>query len=254
MKLATIQSRLKAAVKYYPSNLWFRSMFCPFFFVGIIEDAAISAKSKILSSRLANLTVEDRLAGVDRVISLQAAFLRIFQMLLQAPEGSSVLYRWDEHARAEGSVSCPKMPEPAQLPVKLQELCATNGSVGFELIPNCTKPYEAYLQWCQPVVCHIVSHKSGYLTAMQIMAAIGGMYSIFTLFVFAILWRICRHIEEWISLPALRIPRTCPDFCMLFGGNRQTAVAAQMRPKTAAASSESGQQSRWQGSSGADSV
>jgi hypothetical protein len=46
------------------------------------------------------------------------------------------------------------------------------------------------VEWCQPVFCHEIKEKEGYLKAMQIMAAIGGMYSIVTLFCVTIIWHI----------------------------------------------------------------
>ena len=186
---------------------------CVLIAIGYLEDvAAITTSGFLTQMSLMNMSNDTSRAilaqaVVDDILGLQATFLRIYQMLLKAPEGAGILYRLDEEAETLKGIKCPNIPKSSdKLPVILVESCIPADNSGFETQLDCENAYDAYVRWCQPIICHTVMPKPRYLAAMQVMAAIGGMYSIFNLFAFAILRRLCCQLEKLIQVSDIRLP------------------------------------------------
>lgn len=158
--------------------------------------AKAEVQTAIIDPRLASLRV-------DQLLVFEEAFLAIFaklvmgERLLALPENGTLSPIFDaSKGEYTGIISCNNLPQDIQkLPFVLSEWCCHDdvsvnppGSVCAEFSTGCRDPYKAYMDWCSPVLCHEVQAKTAYLKGMQMMAAIGGIYGIFTLFVVTVVW------------------------------------------------------------------
>jgi hypothetical protein len=77
------------------------------------------------------------------------------------------------------------------VPFTLDEGCCPRNTTNCQTyLPNCEDPYDAYIKWCEPEVCHAFSEKGRYLQAMQIMSAFGGLWGLLGLLILCC-WRCC---------------------------------------------------------------
>jgi hypothetical protein len=141
-------------------------------------------------------------------------------------------------------VSCNSTP-PA---LELVEYCVWQPPGGkSEMQRRCPSPYNAYKQWCAPLVCEEVGTKPPYLQAMQIMAAIGGIYSIITLFIIGVFWRLfvallyCGSAPHEGPIPTFKADASaliCPVKAARNGHTAKRARRVAKRPRRAVESDE----------------
>uniref|UniRef100_A0A383VV87 Uncharacterized protein n=1 Tax=Tetradesmus obliquus TaxID=3088 RepID=A0A383VV87_TETOB len=171
--------------------------------------ALTTAQYKIWSSP-ENITTNDEVAmGMKHAALLYAAFSTALGRLLEMPDSATTAEAVSQATNVSAPISCPNVPSRDQLPLALGEWCVpAAGQPGRTADTrdnerDCSDPYAAYVQWCAPALCHTLGPKSHYLQAVQIMSAIGGVYSIIAMFAFAIVWRAFCALERQVDLDGL---------------------------------------------------
>jgi hypothetical protein len=134
--------------------------------------------------------------------------LSLFARLSGIPDGV-IQYVLDDAPRVPAGGGTRMTCNGTLPPMELVEYCAYQLPGGqSEMHRGCPSPYEAYKQWCAPLVCQELDRKPPYIQAMQIMAAIGGIYSIMTMFIIGVLWRLFVLVMDCSngSAPKLQSP------------------------------------------------
>ncbi|KAF6265970.1 hypothetical protein COO60DRAFT_1633364 [Scenedesmus sp. NREL 46B-D3] len=168
--------------------------------------AALTAARRRLTAPKVVLNDQQQKVGLMYVALLHAAFTKALGRLLEMPDFSTTVEMVNAARNTSTPLNCSRVPSKEELPLVLSEWCvpvpgqpAVTADDG-DVERNCGDPYGAYVQWCAPALCHTLEPKSRYLQAVQIMSAIGGVYSIIAMFAFAIVWRLFRSLERCINI------------------------------------------------------
>lgn len=102
------------------------------------------------------------------------------------------------------------LPTDAQdLPFSLKMFgCGYNKSLPQAAEPACddaAAAYAAYVEWCAPAQCVVMSQKSGYFVTMQALAAVGGIWTIVSILLVSFVWKVVcfaeRHVPGTFKMP-----------------------------------------------------
>lgn len=169
----------------------------------MVHIAAASSKAELqVQISKANESLAAAQKAEAQLVVLELAYMAFFAALLLQSSGDQLDAAGDIiiFDPAEGSpitrIKCDVAD--VELPFTLEEFCCwpallTNNyfSKCAAPQPGCPDPYLAYVNWCDPRLCHELKQKRPYLKTMQLLAAIGGLYGMLTLFVVAIVWNCC---------------------------------------------------------------
>lgn len=180
----------------------------------MINDAANAARSTLFAATLAELSDQDFQMGLRVISLLETSFnVMLGKLLGLPPDATTVEILVDD--KKSVSMNCSEAHATPQLPLALQEWCRpkTTQVDQDDNKRNCDDPYEAYIRWCAPAMCNELAPKSGYIQAMQILAAMGGLYSLIGLFAITFIWQFFTWAESKVALePWLQ------GLCSCFGG------------------------------------
>lgn len=172
------------------------------FFAGLVHLAAAYSKAQ-LQILMKGLPRNETKVKENQLLVIETAYLAFFAALLvenitDVPAAASNLPVFDPIAGNFSSVRISCDVVDVDLPYILEEFCCNSSSTGAYHLsecvqpqPGCADPYGAYVDWCDPMLCHELREKTHYLFTMQMLAAIGGLYGTLTLFVVVIIWNCC---------------------------------------------------------------
>lgn len=174
------------------------------FTAGAATAATAAALARIQAAPIDELPSNDDLkAGLQAVAKIQASFGVVLGRLLGMPDDALTVESVDPRTNQTTSIDCTGVPQKDDLPMVLSDWCRVRGSQVTDNTKDCPDSYQAYMDFCAPALCQTLGPKTPYLQAMQIMSAIGGLYSIISMFAFALLWRtIYCSLERKFELDA----------------------------------------------------